>query len=224
MNPAAFSSPSDRTQHRKVSIRRRGAVSETATSCAADEALAQFVELRRRRHRYGTGPAPSRSFAGFAVADALAASIARFGLTNWGLRVIVLGLIVAGLAYSVISFYRGSHRVPLHPVSARVVVGHTVPVGARVVLHPRSGPLPGDAMPQGTVAEDGSVTFVTYPPLPGVPAGDYVATVQWFRVAADGSVGGNVVPARYTSSVQSPLTMHVSADGLEPHVLKVEVR
>ena len=105
-----------------------------------------------------------------------------------------------------------------------MTVGHAVPIGARVVLHPRSGALPGDAIPQGTVAADGSVTFVTYPPSQGVPAGDYVATVQWFKVAADGSVGGNAVPARYASVVQSPLTIKVTGDGAESHVLKVDLK
>lgn len=221
MSAASFSLPDDR-RHR-VSIRRRSTATSTETSSAADEALRHVLD-RRLRKREGRLPPPRRQASLGGPSAAIAASVERFGWPQWLVRAGVLGVLVAGLAYSVLTFRRAGAPVPLHPVSASVTVGRAVPVGARVVLHPRSGPLPGDAMPQGTVGEDGSVAFVTYPPLPGVPAGDYVATLQWFRVGADGSVSGNVVPARYASVEQSPLTIKVTGDAANPHRLQVQAR
>lgn len=221
MTSAAFAMPDDSRQ--RVTLRRRATNAATTTSAAADEAL-QHVLDRRLRKREGRLPPPSRQGAVRGGAAAIAPSGNRFGSPQWLLRAGVLGGLVVGVVYSLVVFRGAKAPVSLHPISASVTVGRAVPVGARVVLHPRSGQLPGDAVPQGTVGEDGSVTFVTYPPFPGVPAGEYVATVQWFKVGADGSVGGNVVPARYASVAQSPLTIKVLDGGLESHVLQVPVR
>lgn len=206
---------------RRISIRQSRATSATATATVADEALRQVLD-RRLRKREGRPPAAAtREFGSDRPADETATD--RPASRRW-----VIGLasavLVVGLAYSVVTFRGPRLPAAVHPVSASVTVGRAVPVGARVVLHPRSAPLPGDAMPQGTVGEDGTVTFVTYPPLPGVPAGDYVATLQWFRVGADGSVSGNVVPARYASVASSPLTIKVTGDDANRHVLKVQAK
>jgi hypothetical protein len=64
-----------------------------------------------------------------------------------------------------------------------------------------------------TVREDGSFTFSTFAAEDGAPAGDYVASVQWFRVGADGSVGGNAVPPRFASPSKSPWSVTVAAGG-----------
>ena len=104
----------------------------------------------------------------------------------------------------------------LHEVRGRVVFGKTVPAGARITLTPREGIWPYDAFPTATVAADGSFRFGTFGREDGVPAGTYVATVQWFRVAPDGAVGGNVLPKKYASASTSPLTVSVASG---PHDL-----
>jgi len=215
MTSAAFSASSESPDRHLVSIRRRGtAGSGTATSSAADAALKQVIEARRRKLRYGAEPERRPSLVGRIVdvpAQVVRDSIARLGLPQWAFRVLVL-LAVSGVLVIAVApgLFREGPPVPVHPVTGRLVFGKTIPVGAQITLHPRSGALPDDAVPQGRVAEDGSVVFTTYAEAAGVPEGEYVATVQWYRVGRDGSVGGNAVPSRYASPAKSPLVVTVA--------------
>lgn len=183
-----------------VSIHRRATTSATITSSAAEDAIQQKL-VRRACKREG------RDVAGRPAAAPRLVGGLPIGtwLVRGGAVAAVIALVVAVGSLA----FRSGPPVPLHEFTANVVVGETVPVGARVVLHPRSRTLPGEVFPQGTVGQDGSVKFVTYPPVTGVPAGDYVATIQWFKVGPDGSVGGNVLPARYASPDKSPLVVTV---------------
>jgi hypothetical protein len=215
MTSAAFSAASGSDDRHLVSIRRRGAAgSNTATSTAADVALKQVIDARRRRHQLGEEPEQRPSLMGRVLdvpAQVVRDSIARLGLPQWAFRAVVL-LAVAGVLFVAAApgLFRKGPPVPVHPVTGRLLFGKTIPVGAQVTLHPRSGGLPDDAVPQGRVAEDGSVVFTTYAEAAGVPEGDYVATVQWYRVGRDGSVGGNAVPPRYASPHKSPLVVTVT--------------
>lgn len=101
--------------------------------------------------------------------------------------------------------------VALHEVRGRVAFGRQTPVGAQVVLHPRDGAWPHGSLPSATVAEDGSFRLGTFAAGDGAPAGEYVATVQWFPVDKDGSVGGNALPGKYAAPHSSPLTVTVQA-------------
>lgn len=214
MTSAAFSVPHD--PRRRISIRHRVKSTQTVTSTAADEALQQVLG-RRALKREGRLPRAPK-------ANALTAAMADLELGRWLFRSVVLAAVGGVLTAAVVSLNQSGPPVPVHDVKAYVVVGHTVPVGAQVVLHPRLGSLPDEAVPQGTVKEDGTVEFFTYPPLPGVPAGDYVATVQWFRVSKDGSVGGNVLPARYASPSKSPLEVSVAAGANELPPLQITAK
>jgi hypothetical protein len=69
--------------------------------------------------------------------------------------------------------------------------------------------LPDDAVPTATVQADGTFALTTFTKGDGAPPGDYVVTVQWFRVAKDGSVGGNSLPKRYASPSTSPLSVTI---------------
>lgn len=215
MTSTAFSAASGSDDGHLISIRRRGSAgSSTATSTAADAALKQVIDARRRRHRQGEEPADRPSLVGRVVdvpAQVVRDSIAQLGLPQWAFRALVL-LAVSGVLVVAVApgLFRKGPPVPVHPVTGQLLFGRTIPVGATVMLHPRSGPLPDDALPQGRVQEDGSVTFTTYDEAVGVPEGEYVATVQWYRVGRDGSVGGNAVPPKYSSPAKSPLVVTVA--------------
>jgi hypothetical protein len=222
MTSAAFSASSG--SPRRISIHNRRTKPATATATAADEAIRQVIDRRRRRNRGDFDPDPPGSPLGGAidfVSDVFSGVTGQLGVPQRAVRTTVFVTVAALLAWSVIGLRQSGPPVPVHPASARVLFGQTVPVGAQVVLHPRAGVLPREALPQGTVQEDGTVVFSTYAPWAGVPAGEYVATIQWFRVSKNGSVGGNVLPPRYGSPVQSPLSIAVSASRTDPIALHI---
>jgi hypothetical protein len=113
------------------------------------------------------------------------------------------------ITWAVVRLVPEKPPVPVYPATGFVTFGRTIPTGAQVYLHPRSGELPDSAVPQGTVAADGSVAFSTFSQAPGVPAGDYVAIVQWYPVGRDGGPGRNALPPKYQSPTVSPLRVSV---------------
>lgn len=102
----------------------------------------------------------------------------------------------------------GQERIKTNPVSGSVVFQNKPAVGAVVTLHPK-GEWPHKALPQGTTDDDGNFRIGTLDMADGAPRGDYVATVQWFPVAPDGSVGRNALPPRYASRDSTPLNVTV---------------
>lgn len=117
-------------------------------------------------------------------------------------------------------------KVPVVPVTGKVTVRGEIPVGAQVVLHAKGHTLPEGVSPVGRVGEDGTFTVSIYGAGEGVPAGDYVATVEWFKVVKtrDGETysGPNVVPPKYSNPATSPLLVTVKREpaDLEPIVIR----
>jgi hypothetical protein len=208
MSTAAFSISDNSRRH--LSMRRTRSLS-TPTSVAADEAIRQLQEKRRRRNRYGEEYDPKPSLIDEALGTVTAPvreSIERLGLGRWAFAALVLG--VAGIAL-VVGVYTlsGGQSCVVHPATGIARAGHTPLVGAQIRLHPRGMSLPDDATPSATVQDDGTFAFTTFEKGDGAPAGDYVATVQWFRLGPDGGAGGNVLPKRYASPTTSPLTVTI---------------
>lgn len=114
-------------------------------------------------------------------------------------------------------------RVPVFPVTGRVMFEGRPAAGAQVVLHPVNRAEANDVAPTGTVGADGSFTITAYEPGDGAPDGDYVATVQWYRYAqALGGPGPNVIPVKYANPRTSPIKVSVNgaATELQPIVLR----
>jgi hypothetical protein len=208
----------------RVSLKHRATLSSTQTSNAAEEAIQKVLE-RRDLKRKGTLPPsqPAPSLLRSATDEfsyVIRGSLTQLGLPQWAFRVIVLLAVTAvmGVAVAKIAL-RDGPPCPVHPLTGSLTIGGTVPVGASIVLHPQGHAIPGDGVPMAKVREDGTFTFTTFAADDGAPAGDYVATVQWFRVNADGSVGGNAVPARFASPAKSPWTVTVAAGSstLDPY-------
>jgi hypothetical protein len=105
-------------------------------------------------------------------------------------------------------------RVPVFPVTGKITYQGKPPVGAQIVLHPAHSGETLDAAPIGVVQDDGSFTFTVYDPGDGAPAGDYVATVQWFKLNKElGGPGPNVIPKKYTDPKTSPIKITVASPG-----------
>ena len=110
-------------------------------------------------------------------------------------------------------------KVPVVPVTGSIKVGKEIPVGAEVMLHAKGHTLPPGVSPSGRVAEDGTFKVSIYGTGEGVPAGDYVATIQWFKIVkgeGGGTISGpNVIPDKYCSPSTSPLLVTVKNEPTE---------
>ena len=116
-------------------------------------------------------------------------------------------------------------QVPVYPVSGTVKFGSEVPVGAQVVLHPVGPAAAENVVATGTVGPDGTFKVGTYDSADGAPAGEYKATLQWFKVVkGDGGVGRgpNVLPRNYADPAKTPVTLTVAEAATEvpPIVIK----
>lgn len=204
MHATAFSVPSNRPAGLPPKRKTRHPLSESGR--AADVALRATLGHR-------TPPPAKQTVLGSVAegaADVVRGSMAELGLPQWTFRAAVLGgvAVVLGIAVTNIFFAAGP-PCPVFPATGRVVVGQVVPAGAQVVLHPKGVELPDNALPIATVRDDGSFVLTTFRTGDGAPEGDYVATVQWFRVSEEGTAGRNVLPERYSFVDQSPLEVSI---------------
>lgn len=109
-------------------------------------------------------------------------------------------------------------KVPVVPVTGTIKVGKEIPVGAQIILHAKGHTLPAGVSPSGRVAEDGTFKVSIYSAGEGVPAGDYVATVQWYKIVKEGGgtiSGPNVIPEKYGNPSTSPLLVTVKNEPTE---------
>jgi hypothetical protein len=117
----------------------------------------------------------------------------------------------------------GEARVPVYPVTGKVTFQGKPPVGAQVVLHSVNPAAASDIAPSGTVKSDGSFAISAYDDADGAPQGEYVATVQWFKIIPEqGGRGPNVLPAKYASAKSSPIRVSVTSGptNVEPIIIK----
>jgi hypothetical protein len=113
----------------------------------------------------------------------------------------------------------GEKWAEVFPASGVVKVDGQAPVGAKLVLHAVTPQGPDAAAPTASVKLDGSFAVTTYQAGDGAPAGDYIVTIQWYKIDKDGTVGPNVIPAQYGNPKTSPIKVTVNASGptqLEP--------
>ncbi len=145
--------------------------------------------------------------------------------TNSRLNVIVAGFFFAfALSLATVPLLAGcgrsEKRIKVVPVSGKVSFYGQPPVGALIVLHPTSALEAADVAPSGTIKEDGSYQISVYGAADGAPPGEYVATIEWFRIVtgANGEGGGrgpNVLPPKYAQKDLSPIKVTVNASATE---------
>jgi hypothetical protein len=114
-------------------------------------------------------------------------------------------------------------RVPVFPVSGKVAFQGKPPAGAIVVLNPVGATTNDQVVPTGTVGNDGSFTLTAYEPGDGAPHGDYVATIQWYKVTKEaGGPGPNVIPKTYSNPKSSPVKVSVGDGPLEIPAINIK--
>lgn len=126
----------------------------------------------------------------------------------------------AGLAaaLSLIGCGSSEPRVPVVSVTGKISFQGQVPAGAQVVLHPVATAAESNVVPSATVKEDGTFAISAYDQGDGAPPGEYVATVEWFRLVATEGGGGrgpNVLPAAYASPATSPIRVTVKTESTQ---------
>ena len=132
----------------------------------------------------------------------------------------VASRLLALLALPALAVFVGCQevRVPVFPVSGRVTYQGKPAAGAQVVLHAVTPPEEDDVAPSGIVQSDGTFTTTAYEPGDGAPQGEYVATVQWFKLvtgAGGSGAGPNILPQKYASPKTSPIKVSVNGGPTE---------
>jgi hypothetical protein len=104
-------------------------------------------------------------------------------------------------------------RVAVLPVEGVVTFEGKPTPGAMIVLH-RKGSMLGDVpAPRALVGKDGAFRFTTYDAGDGVPPGEYVATIAWYKLIGqrgDVQAGPNVLPPRYSNPKTSKWEIRVA--------------
>jgi hypothetical protein len=204
---------SSRERRSRISIRRCSKQPGTATGTAAYDALQDLLWRRACRRDGRAHEADGPSVVAGTISDFVATLDGlrtQFGIPARGVYAFVVVTLCIGLAMVLgPSLFLAGPPCPVHPVLGQIAVGRLVPSGAQVVFHPVEAELPDQAVPRGVVRDDGSFVLSTFGTDDGAPTGEYVVTVQWFRVGKDGSPGPNVLPRRYASPDSSPLRVAV---------------
>ena len=203
MSSAAFSIPNG--SQPKISVSRRGQSPTTATSAAANDAIQQILDARRRRHKYGQEPERRESALGGAigsVTDAIGESVSRLGAVRWILSATVL-VAVGGLLFAGALMARPA---PRHSVAGTALIDGK-PLGrVTLVFH---GKEPGGEAFTQTVFTAADGTFSNDPTV-GIPAGSYAIVVD--GGAAPRGKKAPVVPKIYANPAQTPLRVLVTED------------
>ena len=208
MSSAAFSIPNG--SQPKISISRRGQSPTTATSAAANDAIRQILDARRRRHKYGPEPEVRQSALGGVVDEALdlvRGSVSRLGIVRWTLAAVVVTVIGGVLLTAAFQ----ARSAPRHTVGGIALIDGK-PLG-RVTLvfhvqkkHPQEEPCSQSVF----TADDGTFRIV---PTVGIPSGTYAVVVQGGASAVRG-VGRKTVgvPPKYRDPSTTPLRVEIEGD------------
>ena len=117
-------------------------------------------------------------------------------------------------------------QVTVAPVTGSVTFRDQPATGAQVVLHPRGHALPDGTAATGVVQADGRFDASIYSDGNGVPPGDYVVTLQWFKVIegpGGAGRGPNVLPKQFADPDSSPLKVTVApgqVTSIEPIMIR----
>lgn len=137
----------------------------------------------------------------------------------------IVAVIAASFLMILAPWAKGSHDIETVPVSGQVFFEGQHAFGAFVTLHPIGGsPLLKDFRPSGYVQPNGQVKFSTLKSQDGVPAGEYLVTVQWNKLVKNGedaSPGPNILPQRYLLPTTSGLKVKVDPGQTELPPLKL---
>ncbi len=149
---------------------------------------------------------------------------------KWGVAVLLL--ILGGFGISkLVAGSRSQHQVETHAIQVKALLGGKPMPGASMTLTPILSPeqtaaLDGDLsaglqlVGRAVLGQDGVGTPGLSPDQPGLPAGEYIAALNWCKVEVkDGETvaGPDLVPQIFRSPSTSTLRVHV-AEGSNPLV------
>jgi len=200
------------TDARRISVSRRGTNPTTATSSAADLALARLVDERRRRNKYGPAEVPAQSVVGDAiggVSSLVDDSLVRLGVSRRTFAAVAVVAAIGLVSFAAIrSIPRESNR---HELAGNVSFNGR-PLAQAVLEFHATGPAEGGEPFYVKVETDPSGEF-RRPAALGVPPGSYAVVVKSGRIMPhpDAEVGQPIkIPARYTSVSSTPFTVEVT--------------
>ena len=99
------------------------------------------------------------------------------------------------------------------PASGQIMFEGKPAEGAQITLYPKAADFPASIRPSATTVAGGKFVLGTHGAADGAPAGEYSASVVWFKVVDVGSGpvrGDNVLPAKYASENTSGLTIVIN--------------
>jgi hypothetical protein len=144
----------------------------------------------------------------------------------WANGKIVMGVVVVIMAIFFWGYKPQDNAIVLQPFPVVVKYrGEKIP-GAYLTLHPVPVTLMNNSVkPIGNVRGDGQVIWSTFHTDDGLPAGEYVVTVTWYRpIKTESEVrpGPNVIPAKYSHPTSTPLRVMVQENVIpeEPFVIE----
>lgn len=174
MSSAAFSMSPGSPQ--RLSLRRSGTKPTTATSSAADEAIRQVIDRRRKRNAGMLEPEPRASALEATIgslSEGISGSIEQLGVPQWVFRAVVLAAVAVVLGSAV--FGMAMRATTLHSVDGFLLFGAVPVPQSRISFH-LLGPAATDAQPLAfTTGKDGSFRSEGEP---AIPAGLYAVTVD----------------------------------------------
>ncbi len=106
----------------------------------------------------------------------------------------------------------GEAKLPVVPVAGKVTFQGQPAAGAQIVLHPVNSGSEQVFSATGRAQSDGSFKIGVHKEGDGAPPGEYIATVQWFKVVQNeggSGQGPNVLPRIYSDPKNSPLKVTV---------------
>jgi hypothetical protein len=198
MSSAALSYSSGQT--RRLSTKRRGSTASSASSLAADAAIRDFNDGRRRRSR-GEDEQGGESALGRGVDDFasnISATVESLGMPRWTLRALVLAGVGIVLAFAVVKTLPMLTR---HEFAGTATLNGRPLAGATLAFH-RSG-APATSEPRLVrTATDGSFQIAAHDGLfPGVYAVTVLAGAE-----------STSIPSNYRSSETTPLRFEIRED------------
>lgn len=212
MSSAAFSIPNG--SQPKISLNRRGQRPSTATSAAADEAIRQILNARRRRHQYGQEPEIRQSALGVVVDQLNAAvgeSVGRLGFGRWVTRALVLGVFGVVLAGAAAIAVPGSDD-SRYPIGG-VVLYEGKPLANGVIEFHRAGKAGSQPL---SITTDAKGRFHR-DAADGLSCGAFAVVVRSGQ-AVTGRATGRIAPAAIPSKYQDPTSTPLRVSVSEPNV------
>lgn len=128
---------------------------------------------------------------------------------------------VASIALVVSGCGKQESRVPVYPVSGKVLVGGKPVSGVLVVLHATDGSQPAPAKPNAKTGADGTFRLSSYDPQDGAPAGEYAITLFWFKNTPDDDSSPDRFMGKYGNPAHPVRTVTISATQNELPVIEV---